>query len=375
MMQLINYFSSEYFKPKRLVYIVNPWTSGEGGKKNPPASPASRLSPEQRAEWEKREREYLEKARREEYKLRGEIEEKVAERLSETEAQEAITGYFSEQSGEEYKRGNWREWNKKYAEKMGYGNEREAKQKIKAMQRVIFAKLGLHGDPSAKVDGEIGPYTLAAMAAYAGKTSDVRVPDPERNAALADKLQSASPAEPAETASNGSPEESADRTAGAEESDGDLFKKREAAYRKLQEARREMEEEGATNAENYEKVRQAEQELAAIDAEVENTSPQDSEPAAPVYASSFYETEPADESYAAAYSAPEEEPVESVIPAELLARRQTAYQKLTEAERAREEATESNPAYEEAVQRAQDELSAIDAEIENAGAVESPNIS
>ncbi len=45
----------------------------------------------------------------------------------------------------------------------------KAKEKVMAMQQALFTRLGILGRPGADIDGKIGPFTLLAMAAIAGR--------------------------------------------------------------------------------------------------------------------------------------------------------------------------------------------------------------
>lgn len=289
-----HFISSEDFRPKRLVFQnpsgtpsahptrENPYgipSPEPADAEQPVSAPPRRMTSEQRAEFDKREREYLEKTRREEYKLQGDIAEGVRDRLKERDAQEAITGFFEERHDAEYRPASWAKWNKEYAEKMGYEDPKEAQERIRAMQRVIFDQLGLHGDPSATVDGKIGPYTLAAMAVYTGKKEGVRIPNPERNRALAGQI---------------SPQiaETEDAQQGSEEARQNL----EEARQNLEEARQKMEEAGETTQENFLAVQQAEEALAAIEAKIEAAERQ-SEPAAAAEAPAPASSESHDDKY------------------------------------------------------------------------------
>jgi hypothetical protein len=91
--------------------------------------------------------------------------------------------------GYEYNpKGGWREWNEKFT---GESDPAIAKQKIRAIQEAVFKKLGILGDPSATIDGKLGPFTLAAIATATGKVENVEVPMEKSNLKLAAAVERA----------------------------------------------------------------------------------------------------------------------------------------------------------------------------------------
>jgi hypothetical protein len=83
----------------------------------------------------------------------------------------AITRFVSER--ESYSKGNWRQWNKDFAERTGLSAD-EAKATIRRMQRAVFAELGLEHE--GVVDGKLGPYTINALAAALELRSPEKLP-------------------------------------------------------------------------------------------------------------------------------------------------------------------------------------------------------
>ncbi len=181
---IIHCFSSEDFRPKRLVI----WKLGDGAgnwseiddkkkvpKKGPARAQRQNVSPEQVGK-------YLTRSRKKTYEIKGQLAEGVRTELSTDKAKKTMSSFSTRGA---YNPRDWAAWNEAYAEKMYPGKDRaEVQKRIKAMQRVVFSELGLAGDPSAAIDGKIGPYTLAAMAAFAGNDSAI-AHLPTRNKALA----------------------------------------------------------------------------------------------------------------------------------------------------------------------------------------------
>lgn len=61
---------------------------------------------------------------------------------------------------------NWRECNKAFKKLLPETEQKDVTKHIMAMQRIIFNKFEINGDHDSYIDGKIGPFTLAAMAAY-----------------------------------------------------------------------------------------------------------------------------------------------------------------------------------------------------------------
>ncbi|MBN2306741.1 hypothetical protein JXD20_02040 [Candidatus Peregrinibacteria bacterium] len=181
-------FTSKDFESGKFVYeeyrasqsgpkpVMNPWATEEGeqgkrGKKTPERPSRRELTPRQRAS--------LAESQRRQYALRDQVTQNVEAMLKKPKTKKAIADYTSELGNYT----GWTKWNKIFAEKMGITDPGEAQEKIKAMQRVLFDKYNLAGDPGAIIDGRIGPYTLAVMALESGQTANT--PTPGRNINLA----------------------------------------------------------------------------------------------------------------------------------------------------------------------------------------------
>lgn len=99
--------------------------------------------------------------------VQAEVAEKVRTNLRGKMA--ALNQFVSSHRDTDYA-GNWQQWNQEFATTFGKISGISPETQIRAMQQVIF-----NGDTS-KVDGKIGPQTLAALADFAntGLPADVR---------------------------------------------------------------------------------------------------------------------------------------------------------------------------------------------------------
>lgn len=215
---IIHHSSSEDFRPKRLVYgnpsdkptqapPVAPTPQNPMGiplavvpatpetPSTPAKDPRIGMTPEQKEVYDKKVREALENSRKSYGELSKEIKDEVIRVIQNQDVKTQIEQLTTNM--ETYASGGWEKWNEKFGKSIGVTDPAEIMAKVKAFQRVLFADLGVTGDNSAMDDGKIGPYTLAAMAARAGKTVGINVPVSENNKALAEyvkkRVEEASP--------------------------------------------------------------------------------------------------------------------------------------------------------------------------------------
>jgi len=168
---IIQCFSSEDFGPKRLIYSSDTpavWTA-EASNFDIDPNPSARGKEQKIMDSTQQQTKDL--ARRvKSSRANPELVQEMTDGLEKGQEGQIIKGignYYDKQKNKVYAaREGWRKWNEEYYPKE---TPEKAKEKVMAMQQALFTRLGILGRPGADIDGKIGPFTLLAMAAIAGR--------------------------------------------------------------------------------------------------------------------------------------------------------------------------------------------------------------